>query len=280
RADDPSRPLHDPRGPAVCRMYPRGVGPLVSGASARLFCERLVGPSEPRTAARWLRGEPGAVALSGEWAGGGLILTSHPLVVADPEREDPFELLERGTPLDVPVASATAGRTEWDTVALGGGWFGWLGFGLSGLIEELPAPPPRPEPLPPFQLAFHDHLVRCDAQGRWSFEALWSEQRDPFLRERLAVWRERLASPAPGAPVPDAGVTPGPLRAAGSGEVGHAAAVAEAIARIAAGDLSQVNICMRFDGRLPGGDPLELWLAGVAASNPARAAYLAGDGYA
>ena len=238
----------------------------VSPASARPFCERLEGPSEPLEVVRRLRGEPGAVALSGDWAGGVLILTSHPVRVAGVD-EDPFALLEAGAPFAVDDCPD-------DPPRIGGGWFGWLGFALAGTIELLPPAPPRPEPLPPFQLAFHDHLVRRDAAGDWYFEALWTDARDAVLRERLACWRERLR----GKPEPE-GLGAAVLRPARPGAAGHAVAVADAIARIAAGELSQVNICMRLDGVLDG-DPLDLWLAGVAAAQPAHAAYLAGDGHA
>jgi para-aminobenzoate synthetase/4-amino-4-deoxychorismate lyase len=263
--------------PKIGPGYPRRV-------AARPFCERLDGPAEPLEAVRWLRGEPGAVALSGAWAGGGLLLSSHPLRVAG-SNEDPFALLQAGAPAELDRASAGGGApAELDRTsagdeaaaggaAVGGGWFGYLGFGLARAIERLPAPPPRPDPLPPFQLAFHDHLVRCDSDGRWFFEALWSDQRDAVLGSRLELWRGRLAGGQPRAPEP---VSTGPLRIAGPGGAGHQVAVAEAIERIAAGDLSQVNVCTRFEGDLAA-DPLELWLAGVASSGPAHAAYFAGE---
>ncbi|MHB8690676.1 MAG: chorismate-binding protein [Solirubrobacteraceae bacterium] len=237
--------------------------------AARPFCERLDGRAEPLGAVRWLRGEPGAVALSGAWAGGGLLLSSHPLRVAG-SHEDPFALLQDGAPFEVEGASEGAADTA---PAVGGGWFGYLGFELARSIERLPAPPPRPDPLPPFQLAFHDHLVRCDSDGRWFFEALWSDERDAVLRSRLELWRGRLAGDQPRAPEP---ASTGPLRIAAPGGAGHQVAVAEAIERIAAGDLSQVNVCTRFEGELAT-DPLELWLAGVASSGPAHAAYFAGE---
>ena len=54
--------------------------------------------------------------------------------------------------------------------------------------------PPRPVPLPTFALAFYDHLLRLDAQGRWWFEALWTDERDAALRERLARLSGRLSA--------------------------------------------------------------------------------------
>ncbi len=55
---------------------------------------------------------------------------------------------------------------------VGGGWFGWLGYGLGALVEDLPPRPPRPNPLPDAHLAFYDHVLRMDPEGRWWFEAL------------------------------------------------------------------------------------------------------------
>ena len=224
-----------------------------SGAVWRIPLE---GPRTPLDAAGWLRGEPRPVALSGEWAGGGLILTSHPVRSAG----DPFAAF------DEPL------REEPD--AVGGGWFGWLGFGLARVLEPVvPPPPPRPVPLPACDLAFHDHVVRCDRAGRWWFEALPTPEREALLRERLESWRARLAGPPPaGGPA----ASTGPLLPVAPGTAGHAAAVAEAVARIAAGDCSQVNLCLRLEGELGGADPLSLWLGAVRAADPAYAAFVGG----
>ncbi|HWF53021.1 MAG TPA: aminodeoxychorismate synthase component I [Solirubrobacteraceae bacterium] len=228
----------------------------------RLVRERLHGGDDPLAAVRWLYGQPRPVALSGAWAGGGLLLTSHPQRVATAD-EDPFALLDAHEPSD----------SDHDVVA--GGWFGWLGFGLSRRLEPVPPPPPRPRPLPPFDLAFHDHVVRCDSAGQWWFEALWSEARADLLIERRGWWRERLRQPSP----PARDTPAGPLRAVAPGTSGHHAAVAETVARVAAGDLSQANICLRLEGPIDG-DPLELWIAAVTRESPAHAAYIGGRAHA
>jgi para-aminobenzoate synthetase / 4-amino-4-deoxychorismate lyase len=237
---------------------------MSAAATARLVRERLDGPDAALPQARWLRNAPRAVALSGAWCGGGLVLSSHPVRSARPG-EDPFALLDAAA---VPVGGVD------DSGAVGGGWFGWLGFGLAGRLERIGSPPPRPRPVPLFDLAFHDHVVRCDADGDWWFEALWSAERDAFLRSRLACWRERLTSPAPDAEPFHAEA----LRVAGAGLDGHRAAVAETVKRIHAGELSQANICLRVDGGF-GGDPLDLWLTGVERSHPAYAAFVRGEGH-
>jgi para-aminobenzoate synthetase / 4-amino-4-deoxychorismate lyase len=233
----------------------------------RLVREPLDTGGDPLGVARWLRGEDRPVVLSGHWSGGGTLLTSHPADVAA-ANDDPFELLDRP-----PVLSASGPVAGAETV--GGGWFGWLGYGLARSLERLPPPPPRPDPLPLFDLAFHDHVVRCDAAGRWWFEALWSEGRADWLRRRFAIWRARLAADPP----PPEPHSAGPLVPAGGGTTAHLRAVAETVERIAAGDLSQANICMRLEGQLCG-DPLDLWIDAVAAAAPAYAAYVGGETHA
>jgi para-aminobenzoate synthetase/4-amino-4-deoxychorismate lyase len=216
-------------------------------------------------AALWLRGEPRPVALSGAWARGSLLLASHPVAIADPA-DDPFALLD-----DQPTVDSEPIPSD----AVGGGWLGWLGFGLAGDVEPVPPSPPRPVPSPRFDLAFHDHVVRRDASGRWWFEALWTDARDEFLTERLHVWSARLAGEGP-TPAP---VAAGPLAVTNPGATGHAVAVADAVDRIAAGEIFQVNLCLRFDGSIDG-DPLDLWVRAARASDPQYAGYVGGVGRA
>ena len=68
-------------------------------------------------------------------------------------------------------------RVEPDPDVVGGGWFGWLGY--DG----------------PSRLAFYDHLLRYDGAGSWSFEALWSAERDALLQARHEELAELLAGP-------------------------------------------------------------------------------------
>ncbi len=81
-----------------------------------------------------LRDEPWPFALTGRWAGGGAIVGSAPRALLAPD-DDPFARLE-----DLPPARGDA--------EVGGGWFGWLGYGLGALVETLPPPPPRPVSAP------------------------------------------------------------------------------------------------------------------------------------
>ena len=223
--------------------------------------EQLASDVDPLHAVRWLRGEPRSVALSGVWAGGDLLLASHPVAVAA-EDDDPFALL------DAQPEVATLGAT-----GVGGGWLGWLGFGLGRALEPVPPPPPRRQRVPLFDLAFHDHVVRRDADGQWWFEALWTAERATVLGERLTTWRARLSSEPPAAQRS----TAGPLRVAAPGLEGHAVAVGEGIKRIEAGEVFQVNLCLRLEGHLDG-DLLDLWVQAVGKLKPAYAAYVGSEG--
>ncbi len=182
-----------------------------------------------------LREEPWPFALTGRWAGGGAIVGSAPRALLAPG-DDPFARLE-----DLPPARGDA--------EVGGGWFGWLGYGLGGLVESLRPRPPRPSPLPDAHLAYYDNVLRQDAEGRWWFEAL-DDPPDPFGPEaRLGVLGDRLAhvrtllaaAPEPVAPARAEFM----LRAPGA--AGHIAAVAECVERIAAGEIFQANLCLRLD---------------------------------
>src|ERR1051326_8248845 len=100
----------------------------------------------PQDVLRALADDPLPFALTGDWAGGGAVLGSSPLVVAD-AKADPFALLDVLPRLDE--------HARLDD-AVGGGWFGWLGYRLGRLVEDLPEGPPRPAPLPSFHLAYYD----------------------------------------------------------------------------------------------------------------------------
>ena len=126
----------------------------------------------PDEAVAWLRGEERPFALVGEWLGGLTVLGSRPARVAS-SRDDPFALIE-----DQP-------RVDGGDAVVGGGWVGWLGYGLGGIVEQLPPSPPAPVPCPAFSLAFYDHVVLYDG-SRWWFEGLRSAERSAFLDERLA----------------------------------------------------------------------------------------------
>jgi para-aminobenzoate synthetase/4-amino-4-deoxychorismate lyase len=225
---------------------------------ARLVRVPLEGGPEAADGALLVRNDQRPFALVGDWAGGGALVGSEPLVVAPPEA-DPFAVFDRQ-----PEVEAA------DPAAVGGGWFGFLGYGLGATLEPVPPGPPRPVPLPRFALAFYDHLLRCDASGRWWFEALWTDERDRVLRRRLDRLTARVASGAGERPV-----HVGVFEPVAPGAAGHVAAVAACRERIAAGEIFQANVCLRLEGRFAG-DQADLFARSARALGPRYGALVAG----
>ena len=204
----------------------------------------------PLEALRALRHDHRPFALIGSWAGGDAVIGSGPRRVAAPDA-DPFALLD-----ELPRVECRDG--------VGGGWFGYLGYALGGFAERLPPGPPRPSPLPPFDLAFYDHVLRLDTSGQWWFEALAEHH------PRLDRLRALMAEPPPAARPYDLGdFEPRP------GRHGHADAVRWCRRYIEAGDLYQANLCLRLEAPFRG-DALDLFAAAAEELEPERAAYFAG----
>jgi para-aminobenzoate synthetase / 4-amino-4-deoxychorismate lyase len=213
------------------------------------FRRPLASALTPSESVLWLRGERMPFALVGDWLGGMTVLGSDPLSVAGREA-DPFEILAR----QPPVLGGDA--------AVGGGWVGWLGYGLGSLIEVLPPAPPAPIGTPPFVLAYYDHVVLHDGENWW-FEGLWSPERAAALERRHRMWERRLAA----APAPARSGAPGPFTLVGNGAVGHLAAVEDCKRRIAEGELFQANLCVRLQAAYDG-DPVELFAGALPHARP------------
>ena len=226
--------------------------------NVRPFRVALRGSVSAADACLLVRGDERPFALPGAWAGGGALVGSEPVAVARAD-EDPFELLDRQP--DV---------AHGDPAAVGGGWFGYLGYRLGARLERIPPGPPRPSALPDFALAFYDHLLRLDSHGQWWFEALWSDARDAVLRRRLGLLRDRLERGATQGQVWVGTLAPSPQDTAG-----HPEAVAACRERIAEGEIFQANICLRLEGRWSG-DPLDLFARTTRALAPRHAALVAG----
>ena len=226
-------------------------------APATVIRHRLPWRLAPHAAALLVRDDAHPFALIGDWAGGGALIGSEPVRVAAPG-EDPFARLDDHPP----VGPAPQG-------AVGGGWFGYLGYALRDRVEAAAPSPPPPRRLPDFALAYYDHLLHADADGQWWFEALWTPPRAAALHRRLAALQHRAeATPRP-RPFATAPWTPHP------GDEGHALAVTAARARIGTGDIFQANVCRRLRSRLTG-DPLDLFAAAGPRLAPDRSAFLAG----
>jgi anthranilate/para-aminobenzoate synthase component I/branched-subunit amino acid aminotransferase/4-amino-4-deoxychorismate lyase len=243
---------------------PRAAPPELPEAT-RLVRIELEGKLPAAEGALLVRGDAHPFALAGDWAGGGALVGSEPIVVAGPEA-DPFDLLDR-QPAVVGAPESEEGAAG---EAVGGGWFGYLGYNLGARLERVPPPPPRHVPLPDFALAFYDHLLRLDAAGSWWFEALWSDGRDEALTERLEVLRTRLAEGVRERPVWVGNFQPAP-----PGGAGHTTAVDECRERIAAGEIFQANLCLRLEAEWKG-DPLDLFARTAATLEPRHSGLIAG----
>ena len=236
----------------------RTVSPAEDLAGAHPVRFRVPSRLTPVQALRALRDDHRPFALVGSWAGGGALVGSQPVRVADAD-DDPFALLGSLT--------SQAGPAGF----VGGGWFGYLGYGLGRRIERLPPPPPRPDAIPRFDLALYDHLLRWDAaDGSWWFEALVTEDR----RDELVRRRDELASRLAAPPAPARETWCGPFTAWPPHER-HLAAVGTTLESIRAGDLYQANLCLRLEADVEGAT-LDLFAAGANALSPAFGAYLGG----
>jgi para-aminobenzoate synthetase / 4-amino-4-deoxychorismate lyase len=229
--------------------------------SARLVRIELEGELSAAEGTLLVRADERPFAVAGDWAGGGAVVGSEPLLVAGPE-EDPFELLDRQPRVERDGADAGD--------AVGGGWFGYLGYNLGARLERVPPPPPRHVKLPDFALAFYDHVLHLDAHGRWWFEALWTDAREAELRTRLELLRTRLAEGVRERPV-----WVGTFQPAPPGGAGHMTAIDECRERIAAGEIFQANLCLRLEAEWKG-DPLDLFARTAGTLEPRHAGLVSG----
>jgi para-aminobenzoate synthetase/4-amino-4-deoxychorismate lyase len=219
---------------------------------ARFTRVQLRGLPGPAEVARALWHEPHPVLLTGAWAGGGALFASSPLALSS----DPWAL-------------AAQPRVEGDApaTAVGGGWFGVIGYDEGRRYE--PTVPPPPPGASTTRLAFYDNVLHQDAEGRWWFEALETPEREQALRRRAAQLQslEAVVPPVPG------GLRDVRWRAPGA--AGHGAAVQEATRRIAAGELYQANLAMTLEARTRD-DELTILATGLERLRPAYGAALPG----
>ena len=246
----------------MVRPVLRPPGLHAQAPAARVWRVPLEGTLTVERAVLWLRGDRRPFALVGDWLGGLCVLGSEPVHVLD-AGQDPFAVLDLASLAEAPA------RYDGGPV-VGGGWVGWLGYGLGGRVESLPPSPPPRILRPSHALAYHDHVV-VYSNGAWWFEALWRPERDAQLRERLALWRRRLRSDPP----PAGETAPGPFSLCANGARGHLAAVAACRERIAAGEVFQANLCLRLEAPMRG-DPVELFSRALSRAKPRFAALVDG----
>ena len=238
--------------------------------TARLVTIELDGTFSAAEGALLVRGDANPFTLAGDWAGGGALVGSEPLVVTGPG-DDPFGVLDEQPVIADAAGSGAAGGGAIEGDAVGGGWFGYLGYNLGARLERVPPPPPRHVPLPDFALAFYDHLLRLDANGRWWFEALWTDERADALHARLELLRNRLAEGVRERPVWVGNFQPAP-----PGGAGHMSAIDDCRERIAAGEIFQANLCLRLEAEWKG-DPLDLFARTAGTLEPRHAGVIAGE---
>ena len=160
-------------------------------------------------------------------------------------------------------------------LAVGGGWFGWLGYRLAARVEQIPAGPPRPVAMPEFHLAYYDNILRQDPTGRWWFEALLTDARAADLGRRRRQLSALLSSP-PVSPVHAPGSGPAapdknPLTLGADAAAAHLAAIAACRERIAAGEIFQANLCVRLEAAAAMSE-LRLFARGIRSGPPPFAA--------
>ena len=135
-----------------------------SAAPSRVVSRALDWDLSAADVLRLVRADPHPVALLGTWAGGSDIVASDPVRVCGAAR-----------PGGRCAGRAAAGpRHDRAGAAFGGGWIGYLGFGLAGQVLPVPPAPGAPRQLPAWWFGYYDHVLRRDRDtGRWWFEALW-----------------------------------------------------------------------------------------------------------
>ncbi len=210
---------------------------------------------------RLVRADPHPVALAGTWAGRGDIVASDPVRVCCP----PGPVADV---LDDPLPRP-AGPPARDGAAFGGGWIGYLGFGLAEQLLPVPPAPGESRQLPAYWFGYYDHVLRRDrATGRWVFEALWTPGRGDALQRRFGELSRRARA---------AGCRPRPyscgsFRLTPSADE-HRSAVRQAISYIRRGDIFQANICLRLEAAFTG-DPLDAFCHAVTRLDPPHAAFM------
>ncbi|MGY6658176.1 aminodeoxychorismate synthase component I [Amycolatopsis sp. TRM77291] len=222
----------------------------------RLMCRRLrtdVGP-ERALAVLGARAEKLGLAppaaLTGEWFSSRAVIALNASLAPARNAVEAFAI-----PTRLPeVRDAVPG-------AVGGGWFGYLGYDLTD-------PSGRSGALPPAAWGWVDRVLRLDADGAWWFEALVHDGAPDPVGEVAAV--ESALAEVPEATTWSSGPLSRPLPSE------HYDAVKACVHAIEAGELFQANICARFSGRFTG-DPIALFAEGARRLGARRAAFLSGD---
>src|SRR5260370_39214784 len=162
-----------------------GIGRRSSGQvqPADRFVRRALGwDLEPADVLRLVRDAPHPVALVGAGAAGGAGIGSEPCLTRSTPQGLP-DVLDSAPPGAGRGALLRAGGSapwpgpsgEGAGAGFGGGWIGYLGYGLAGDLMDIPAAPDGPRRLPAWWFGYYHHVLPQDGtSGRWVFEALWT----------------------------------------------------------------------------------------------------------
>lgn len=231
--------------------------------------ERLGPGAEPAEALRGLGARSHRLAaappaaLTGEWFGMSAVIA--PECHTFPE--DPaaaFDLTALGR--HIPQTHApTAGRTP----LIGGGWFGSLAY------------PDGPSDLPRAVGGWSDHVLVLDRDGCWWWESLAGAPCPEDIRDAvLAPDDPGLAAdgavPVADPPISAAAPARWSIEWCAPDPGAHRRRVEKCLDAITAGEIYQACVCTAFTGTARG-STLAFFSDAVAATSPARAAYLAGE---
>ena len=251
-SDRPPQPLAASQAPRVARLD-RWIDPLAALEAVRdrrrpvLLYSGLAG-SHPEARHSILAWDPVAT-----------ITHARGEVRLDPDRDDAsFASWSVGATDPFPVLRALlpAGAAMAGDLPFLGGAIGYLGYGLRSASERLERVTPEPLGLPDAWFGVYDQAIVFDHRAR---EAHGVDAAPPgaaaSARARV-YWKRLVALAAEGAlgetgepEAPAAGVAPAPARATTARAV-YEAAVEDVLARIARGDLYQVNLSHRLEAPL------------------------------
>jgi para-aminobenzoate synthetase component 1 len=201
---------------------------------------------------------PPPAALTGDWFDALAViapsLAAHPV---DLNRAGDLFAVRPGP--DAPRHLGSKGSTSG---AIGGGWFGYLSYPDPGADG-------RPGRIPEAAGGWTDCVLRRDRNAQWWYESLSGAPMPDWLAGALAGLKRVPATMA---------TTPrdcwidweAPNREA------HRNGVLACLEAIRAGEIYQACVCTQFTGTVSGA-PLDFFIAGVARTSPARAAYVAGE---
>ncbi len=201
---------------------------------------------------------PPPAALTGDWFD--VLAVIAPSLAAHPvDLNRAGDLFAVGPGPDAPRHLGSKGSTSG---AIGGGWFGYLSYPDPGADG-------RPGRIPEAAGGWTDCVLRRDRDAQWWYESLSGAPMPDWLAGALAGLTRVPATVA--ATPRDCWIDwEAPNREA------HRNGVLACLEAIRAGEIYQACVCTQFTGTVSGA-PLDFFIAGVACTSPARAAYVAGE---